>query len=71
METKREAMILKNLPLVTFMVGRMSEESGGTIDREDALAYGVEGLIQAVDSLRQTRGTTLPVSPSAASAARS
>ena len=58
METKREAMILKNLPLVTFMVGRMSEESGGTIDREDALAYGVEGLIQAVDSYDETRGTT-------------
>ena len=55
METKREAMILKNLPLVTFMVGRMSEESGGTIDREDALAYGVEGLIQAVDSYDETR----------------
>ena len=52
-------MILKNLPLVTFMVGRMSEESGsGAIDREDALAYGVEGLIQAVDSYDPERGTT-------------
>ena len=58
MDTKREAMILKNLPLVTFMVGRMSDESGGMIDREDALAYGVEGLIQAVDSYDETRGTT-------------
>ena len=58
MDAKREAMILKNLPLVTFMVGRMSDESGGMIDREDALAYGVEGLIQAVDSYDETRGTT-------------
>jgi RNA polymerase sigma factor for flagellar operon FliA len=58
MDTKREAMILKNLPLVTFMVSRMSEESGGTIDREDALAYGVEGLIQAVDNFDVSRGNT-------------
>jgi RNA polymerase sigma factor for flagellar operon FliA len=36
----------------------MSGESGTTIDREDAVAYGVEGLIQAVDNYDPTRGTT-------------
>src|SRR5688572_6509517 len=51
-------MIVKNLPLVTFVVGKMSGESGSSIDREDAVAYGVEGLIQAVDNYDPTRGTT-------------
>jgi RNA polymerase sigma factor for flagellar operon FliA len=37
----------------------MAGESGSTsLDREDAVAYGVEGLIQAVDSFDPNRGTT-------------
>jgi len=52
-------MIVKNLPLVSFVVGKMSDESGASpIDREEAIAYGVEGLIQAVDNYDPTRGTT-------------
>jgi RNA polymerase sigma factor for flagellar operon FliA len=51
-------MILQNLPLVTFVVSKMAEEAGGGLDREDALAYGVEGLIQTVDSFDPSRGTT-------------
>jgi RNA polymerase sigma factor for flagellar operon FliA len=51
-------MIVQNLPLVTFVVGRMSSESGSPMDREEAVAYGVEGLIQAVDNYDPTRGTT-------------
>ncbi len=59
MQGKREDMIVKNLPLVSFVVAKMSDESGSTtFDREDAVAYGVEGLIQAVDSYDPTRGTT-------------
>jgi len=55
----REEMILKNMPLVAFVVGRMSDESGsGPLDREEAIAYGVEGLIQAVDNYDPERGTT-------------
>lgn len=55
----REQMIIQNLPLVAFVVGKMSDEAGSSpIDREDALAYGVEGLIQAVDSYDPQRGTT-------------
>src|SRR5262245_1198019 len=56
---RREEMIVKNLPLVSFVVSKMSDESGSSpIDREDAVAYGVEGLIQAVDSYDPSRGTT-------------
>jgi RNA polymerase sigma factor for flagellar operon FliA len=52
-------MITQNLPLVAFVVGKMSDESATSVmDREDAIAYGVEGLIQAVDSYDPTRGTT-------------
>jgi RNA polymerase sigma factor for flagellar operon FliA len=52
-------MILKNMPLVAFVVGRMTDEAGSSpLDREEAIAYGVEGLIQAVDNYDPERGTT-------------
>ena len=55
----REEMIVRNLPLVTFIVGKMADESGASpLDREDAIAYGTEGLIQAVDNFDPTRGVT-------------
>jgi RNA polymerase sigma factor for flagellar operon FliA len=55
----REEMIVRNLPLVAFVVGKMADESGSSpIDREDAIAYGTEGLIQAVDNFDPERGTT-------------
>ncbi|HEX5369909.1 MAG TPA: sigma-70 family RNA polymerase sigma factor [Dehalococcoidia bacterium] len=55
----REEMIVRNLPLVTFVVGKMADESGSSpLDREDAIAYGTEGLIQAVDHFDPERGTT-------------
>jgi RNA polymerase sigma factor for flagellar operon FliA len=57
--SNREQMIVQNLPLVTYVVGKMSNENGSSvIDREDAIAYGIEGLIQAVDSYDPERGTT-------------
>jgi RNA polymerase sigma factor for flagellar operon FliA len=59
MNRDREQMIVQNLPLVSFVVGKMSDESGSSpLDREEAIAYGVEGLIQAVDNYDPTRGTT-------------
>jgi RNA polymerase sigma factor for flagellar operon FliA len=59
MDPKRDDMIVKNLPLVSFVVSKMSDENGNrNFDREDAVAYGVEGLIQAVDSFDPSRGTT-------------
>ena len=55
----REEMIVRNLPLVTFIVGKMADASGASpIDREDAIAYGTEGLIQAVDNYDPERGVT-------------
>jgi RNA polymerase sigma factor for flagellar operon FliA len=58
-EMTRDELIVRNLPLVTFVVSRMSDRTAsGTIDREDAIAYGVEGLIQAIDSYDSSRGVT-------------
>ncbi len=58
MAAKRDEMIVQNLPLVSFVVGKMSSESGsGPIDRDDAVGYGVQGLIQAVDNYDPDRGT--------------
>lgn len=56
----RQEMITRHMPLVAFVVSRMSTDNQKTLglDREDALAYGVEGLIQAVDAFDETRGTS-------------
>jgi RNA polymerase sigma factor for flagellar operon FliA len=56
----RQQMIMRHMPLVAFVVSRMSTDNQKTLglDREDALAYGVEGLIQAVDAFDETRGTS-------------
>jgi RNA polymerase sigma factor for flagellar operon FliA len=58
-EAKQE-MIMRHMPLVAFVVGRMSTDNQKTLglDREDALAYGIEGLIQAVDAFDEERGTS-------------
>lgn len=60
MEARREQMIIRHMPLVNFVVGRMSGEGPRTLglEREDALSYGVEGLIQAVDAFDPRRGTS-------------
>lgn len=60
MVSGREQMIIRHMPLVAFVVGRMSGDGQRTLgmEREDALAYGLEGLIQAVDSFDPTRGTS-------------
>lgn len=54
----REAQILKNMPLVTFVVNRFSTDRTNTLglEREDALGYGAEGLIQAIDKFDSSRG---------------
>ncbi|MCH7811595.1 MAG: sigma-70 family RNA polymerase sigma factor [Chloroflexi bacterium] len=56
----RTEMILRNKPLVTMVVNRLSGDRYSILglDREDAISYGVEGLIQAVDSFDASRGTT-------------
>lgn len=55
----REELIERHLPLVTFTVNRMSEFLGsGVMEREDAIGYGVKGLISAVDNFDPTKGAT-------------
>jgi len=55
----RDHLIERHLPLVTFTVNRMSEFLGaGVMEREDAISYGVKGLISAVDGFDKSRGTT-------------
>jgi RNA polymerase sigma factor for flagellar operon FliA len=53
-------MILQHMPLVAFVVNRLSTDRVRTLglDREDALSYGTEGLIQAVDGFDASRGTS-------------
>jgi len=57
---ERQQMIMQHMPLVAFVVGRMSTDNQKTLglDREDALGYGIEGLIQAVDAFDAERGTS-------------
>lgn len=57
---KKQDMIMRHMPLVAFVVSRMSTDNQKTLglDREDAIAYGVEGLIQAVDAFDEDRGTS-------------
>lgn len=59
MAIARDEMIVQNMPLVAFVVGKMASENGSSsLDREEAIAYGTEGLIQAVDHYDPERGTT-------------
>jgi RNA polymerase sigma factor for flagellar operon FliA len=60
MPSTRHEMIAKHMPLVAFVVNRMSTDGQKTLglDREDALSYGIEGLIQSVDAFDESRGTS-------------
>ncbi len=56
----REAQILENMPLVAFVVNRLSIDRSNTLglERDDALGFGTEGLIQAIDKFDSSRGTS-------------
>jgi RNA polymerase sigma factor for flagellar operon FliA len=58
--SKRDETIIQNMPLVAFVVNRLSTDRARTLglEREDAMSYGMEGLIQAIDGFDPTRGTT-------------
>jgi RNA polymerase sigma factor for flagellar operon FliA len=60
MAKNREQLITKHLPLVAFVVNRMSADGGGAagVEKDDAIGYGMEGLVQAVDAYDPDRGTT-------------
>lgn len=56
----RDDSILNNMALVGFVVNRLSVDRYHTLslEREDAMGYGIEGLIQAVDAFDPSRGTS-------------
>ncbi len=58
--SNRDEMILRHMPLVAFVVNRLSADRNRTLglDREDAMSYGVEGLIQSVDGYDPSRSTS-------------
>ena len=54
----RDEMIVKHMPLVRFVANRMSRHAGQSVllDFDDLHSYGVEGLIEAVDTFDPERG---------------
>ncbi|MGH7862806.1 MAG: sigma-70 family RNA polymerase sigma factor [Candidatus Dormibacteraceae bacterium] len=52
----REQMILQHLPLVHHVIGRLAIGMPGVLDREDLVAHGVIGLIQAIDRYDPAQG---------------
>lgn len=54
--TDRDQLILDSLPLLHHIVGRMSWDSPGRVDREDLFGFGMLGLIGAADSWEPERG---------------
>jgi RNA polymerase sigma factor for flagellar operon FliA len=54
--TDRDRLILAHLPLLHHIVGRMTWDSPGRVDREDLFGFGMLGLIAAADSWEPERG---------------
>lgn len=52
----REQLILQNLPLVHHVIGRLAIGMPHVVDREDLVAHGVIGLIQAIDRYDPSHG---------------
>lgn len=52
----RDALILDHVPLLHFIVGRMSWDIPGCVDRDDLLGWGMVGLVRAADSWDASRG---------------
>jgi|GEM_PF-663679 len=52
----REQLILQYVPLVHHVIGRLAIGLPGVLDREDLVAHGVIGLIQAIDRYDPSKG---------------
>ncbi|MEM7306775.1 MAG: FliA/WhiG family RNA polymerase sigma factor [Planctomycetota bacterium] len=52
----RDQLILEHVPLLHHIVGRMSWDQPGRVEREDLLGFGMLGLIAAADSWEPERG---------------
>jgi RNA polymerase sigma factor for flagellar operon FliA len=55
-ELARERLILEHIPLLKHIVGRMSFDVPGGLDRDDLYGFGMLGLIQAADAWDVSRG---------------
>lgn len=57
---KRNEQVLAHIPLVHYVVNRMARDGGHVrnLEREDALAEGIAGLIQAVDAFDERKGSS-------------
>jgi len=52
----RDRIILEHIPLLHHIVGRMSYDIPGRVERDDLLGWGIIGLISAADSWDASRG---------------
>jgi RNA polymerase sigma factor for flagellar operon FliA len=52
----REQLILQHIPLVHHVIGRLAIGLPSVVDREDLVAHGVVGLIQAIDRFDPSQG---------------
>jgi RNA polymerase sigma factor for flagellar operon FliA len=52
----RDALILAHLPLLQHVVGRMSLDVPGRVQRDDLFGWGMRGLIEAADAFDPARG---------------
>lgn len=55
-EAERDRLILEHLPLLQHIVGRMSLDVPGRVQRDDLFGWGMRGLIEAADSFEAARG---------------
>ena len=55
-ELDRDKLILDHIPLLQHIVGRMSYDTPGRIQRDDLFGWGMRGLIEAADAFDVARG---------------
>jgi len=55
-QVDRDQLIVDHIPLLKHIVGRMSLDVPGSVDREDMYGFGMLGLIAAADSWEASRG---------------
>ena len=52
----RDELIMRYLPLIKYVVGRMAVTPPQGLDYEDILSFGVFGLMDAVEKFDPTKG---------------
>jgi len=55
-ESERDRLILEHLPLLQHIVGRMTLDVPGRVQRDDLFGWGMRGLIEAADTFEPARG---------------